>query len=806
MTGPAFPRNPYIGPRSFQRGERLYGRERELRALFYLLAAERVALLHAPSGAGKTSLIQAALIDLLEAEGFRVLPVMRVGAEPPVARASNGARPAGNRYLLSALQALEQPLAAEQRVAPIRLAHMRFADYLRQRPGAIDAYTREVLIFDQFEEILTAEPNDRAAKERFFAEVGDALSHPQRLGLFVLREEFLGPLEPFAHHIPGCLERRFRLDLLDQGAAQAAIRFPARDAGVEFSAAAAARLTNNLRMVHIQRQDGSVERQHGLYVEPVQLQVVCRQLWDALAARPRADLLDELKARHIAVEDLSAISDVDRALAVYYEEQVRAVAATGVRERLLRDWIERWLITSDGLRSQALRRNEATEGLPDQAIAMLIDAHLVREEQRLGGRWCELTHDRLVGPIKASNRAWLESRLHPLQRQAAIWRQQGAPASLLLRDDALARALGWAAANSDELTDEERQFVEASREAQRQAERRRRAEERQLQGARRLRRMSLVAGALGTLCVALVSAILWQREQYTQLTLEGVAAGEQKAATLVAQAGQVATEVAGARQALDQAATAQALGSPVPEATRSAAQEVIATATAELATIQAGSTSIAVQQQTAAPVVASVVAANPLIQLQLTQAAATATIITRIEQESFATATEQAVKEEHNQITTEALQRTQTVVVNEAVQQVETATALRQTQAAFEGANQVITIKPTPTIATPEPNAATATPEPNAATATPEPNAATATPEPDPTTVTPEPNPTTATPEPGPTTVTSEPNPTTVTPEPDPTTATPASGTTAPTAATTSTSTDASASPEATPGPSATSR
>ena len=66
--------NPYPGPRSFQQGEKLYGRQRETWELLNLLIAERIVLLVAPSGAGKTSLVQAALAPELEKEGFRVLP------------------------------------------------------------------------------------------------------------------------------------------------------------------------------------------------------------------------------------------------------------------------------------------------------------------------------------------------------------------------------------------------------------------------------------------------------------------------------------------------------------------------------------------------------------------------------------------------------------------------------------------------------------------------------------------------------------------------------------------------------------
>src|SRR5262245_30805097 len=65
--------NPFVGPRPFEAGERLYGRDHEVRKLLDLLLAERIVLLHSPSGAGKTSLIQAALIPALERVRFEVL-------------------------------------------------------------------------------------------------------------------------------------------------------------------------------------------------------------------------------------------------------------------------------------------------------------------------------------------------------------------------------------------------------------------------------------------------------------------------------------------------------------------------------------------------------------------------------------------------------------------------------------------------------------------------------------------------------------------------------------------------------------
>ena len=72
--------NPYVGPRPFKREEQslFFGREREISELQSLVTAHRTLLIYAASGAGKTSLLNAGLLPLMEREGFEVLPVARV--------------------------------------------------------------------------------------------------------------------------------------------------------------------------------------------------------------------------------------------------------------------------------------------------------------------------------------------------------------------------------------------------------------------------------------------------------------------------------------------------------------------------------------------------------------------------------------------------------------------------------------------------------------------------------------------------------------------------------------------------------
>src|ERR1035438_3019531 len=90
--------NPYVGPRSFVAGETIYGRDREAAELQDLLIAERIVLLYSPSGAGKTSLLQAKLLPAMAASGFTVRPTVRPGAEPSAA--------GGNRFVRASLDSL----------------------------------------------------------------------------------------------------------------------------------------------------------------------------------------------------------------------------------------------------------------------------------------------------------------------------------------------------------------------------------------------------------------------------------------------------------------------------------------------------------------------------------------------------------------------------------------------------------------------------------------------------------------------------------------------------------------------------
>jgi hypothetical protein len=451
--------NPYVGPRAFAPGETLYGRDHEVLDLLDLLIAERIVVLCSPSGAGKTSLIQAELLPKLVAENFRVLPVMRVNQiAPPGTSSPSGA----NRYVLSAMLYLEQSTPDQERLDA--LARMDFAAYLAQYGAATGRELPSILIFDQFEEVLTLDQTDREDKAAFFDQVGIALRDRRRWALFSLREDFLGALEPYLESVPTGLQTRYRLDLLGEAAALKAVQLPAKSQQVTFTEDAAQLLVNDLRQVKVQTPAGDIEQRAGPYVEPVVLQVVCERLWDRLRAN----------ADEITIEDVRAIGSVDTALSDFYAERVAGIAADlSVSERAVREWFERELITEQGTRGQVMQQPGLSRGLDNRVISKLVDAHLVRAEQRLGTTWFELAHDRLIDPVRKNNAEWYRATLNPFQIQADLWERNDRPDGMLISGEALTQAEAWIAAQ-EEVAGHEIDFIEKCLKARATADRERR--------------------------------------------------------------------------------------------------------------------------------------------------------------------------------------------------------------------------------------------------------------------------------------------------------------------------------------------
>lgn len=490
-------KEPFVGPRAFQRGEKIYGRDAEILALKNSLLSGHVMLLHALSGAGKTSLIQAGLAPALEPIGFSTLPLARVNLplDPQLAEAFPHPP---NRYRMSLLISLEVELEkqkiipASQRVPLKKLAGLSLVKYLELRsppqtpssPAPAGAPTkiqkapwRLLLVLDQFEELITLNPGDDKARKEFFAWMMPALQDPRFWFLFSMRDDFVGGLEPYLDYIPNRLRTRYRLEFLSpENAFQAVTKPTVEIGGVIFQKKAARKLVDNLRTINTSEASPNVL---GPYVEPIQLQVVCLKLWHKRTP----------DAKTITLADVDKSGSVDEALSEYYTEVLERVCGEDLPlNRTFRDWIQKRLIINDTFRDRSNEYHLGDYGLNKEKVKPLIDAYLLRSDDYQGQQVYVLTHDRLVKPVVEANRRWREEKLEDWQKVAERWDRDGRPASLLLNEAGLKQIEQQEVANptkynSSKYSKIDRAFLEASRAAS-QAEQSRSADPEKARRAR----------------------------------------------------------------------------------------------------------------------------------------------------------------------------------------------------------------------------------------------------------------------------------------------------------------------------------
>ena len=437
--------NPYVGPTAFTENDstRFFGRTEETRELASLVIARRAVLLYAQSGSGKTSLLQASLIpELKRHKRVETFPIARVmGSDADLA--------SGNLYVKNALTNLFPDAPHTQTFSEAFGAVLSADPKGRRQP--------HLVIFDQFEEIFTFHPELTDQRTAFFQQLGECLdTYPQLSLLLSMREDYLADLEANVAFLPDRMRTRMRLERLGVENSLEAIREPAAIAGMPFAAGAAEELVDNLRRIRT-GASGANGFALGQYVEPVQLQIVCRQLWSRLmedTARQTAQ---------IDAGDIAKYANVDDALIQFYHDALARAQQAGLTERLLRLWFGERLITPAGTRGLVYRGERETEGLPNAAVDILRDCYIIRADLRGENTWYELAHDRLVEPVREDNLAWKAGYRNPVA--GALERGS----DHLLTGTGLADGLRFARDNPQELTPEERLFLRKSDEAERRA-------------------------------------------------------------------------------------------------------------------------------------------------------------------------------------------------------------------------------------------------------------------------------------------------------------------------------------------------
>ena len=372
------PDSPYPGARPFARADKdlFFGRGPESRALAEFWQDNRIVLAVGPAASGKTSLLNAGVLPIMERTRVNVLPPGNVshGLTFPAA-----ALPEHNPYTLALLRSWSPG------EGPARLVDLTVRDFIRTRARAGGGPICAAI--DQTDDLLADSGARRDYRDRFLTELADAVAGEPRLHLLLLAREDAAAL------ISSRLRKTARFDVtaLTREGAVDAVAGPAAGTGRTFDAGAAERLVTDLQASHI-TMDGGLERLvEGDLVEPSLLQAVCVRLWEAL---PR-------EAACITVRDVRLFGDVDSALREYCGRVIAAVADDfDKRVGSVRQWLLRAFITDLGTRGRVHEGVGETAGVPNAMARALEDRHLLSTEPWSGSRWYELLADRLIQPLR----------------------------------------------------------------------------------------------------------------------------------------------------------------------------------------------------------------------------------------------------------------------------------------------------------------------------------------------------------------------------------------------------------------------
>jgi WD40 repeat protein len=439
---------PYPGMRPFAQDDasRFFGRDKELDDLVGRLdRGEREIYVIGPSGSGKSSLVQAGLLHVLDARSSRlersfVVRTMRPGARPTDRLA----------------KVLEGDLAAPAATLDALVA--------RHPPAA------RVLVFvDQLEEVFTLA--DAAERQRFVAALRTLRAEPQCYLLLALRADFFGALMD-SELWPDLAGRISQLSVAPlRGPALArAVMEPASRVGVHLEG----RLCDRL-VADASEEPGALPH----------VQETLRLLWETR------------RHRLLGLAEYEALGGGGRGLDVAIAKRADATmrALTVAQQAIARRLLLRLVSFGEG-RADTRRQQEVGElrsAADDEAAFSCVLQRLVADRlvtldraERTDEVLADLSHEALITAWPAL-RAWIvgrqadEQRRRRLEMKVGEWIERGRGAASLLdpvelleaeqwmQSDA-ARELGYGtelpalvAASGDEIERVERQAEEARR-------------------------------------------------------------------------------------------------------------------------------------------------------------------------------------------------------------------------------------------------------------------------------------------------------------------------------------------------------
>jgi hypothetical protein len=419
----------YPGSRPFEdidSDRRLFfGRERETGELLQKIIAGKLVVVHAESGLGKTSLLNAGVSALLRERGFLPIKVRFNLAEiSPVQAVFNAITD------IAAQQCLDlEPGETETLWHYFKTAAFWSPD---------DTLLTPVLIFDQFEEFFTF--HEPEAREEFTRQLADLVHNtlplllrkairfgqfylygdePPRVKIVIsIRGDWLGQLDALSSTIPEILDNRFHLQALTRKQAREAITGPAKIEDERFSTPrfrySEDSINTMLDYLSRRRERGGVVSKDE--VESFQLQQLCRHIETNILNK--AGKASNREEGVVKKEDLGGEAGLNKVFQYFYEDRLAGLKPV-LHQRRVRRLCEKGLISASNRRLSLEEEVIETQFKVSPAmLAQLVDNRLLRAEKRVGSVYYELSHDSLITPIRLSSQ---RKRRENIQKYTVIF-------------------------------------------------------------------------------------------------------------------------------------------------------------------------------------------------------------------------------------------------------------------------------------------------------------------------------------------------------------------------------------------------
>jgi hypothetical protein len=402
-------RYPGLQPFKSDQANIFYGREKEIEEFYRFVLSERLIVLYAKSGMGKSSLLNAGVIPKIQKEGHY--------------------RPVSIRFKSFATQSNENPIKLTQIAIAGGNSPSTFLDQLMPNNSSLWHEAKEqqflnnndnfglFLVFDQFEELFTY-PDEiiKAFKEQLaellytqipqkyrdvLREKGNTLTEDEREKLheqidvrvvLAIRSDRLEQLNQISDSLPIQLSKNcYELVSLTRMQAEDAILNPAYKRDDSFASSVFDYEDEAIEAILDFLTENNKE-----HIESFQLQILCQSV--------ERKVIETGKTR-ISRADLGNIETVYEN---YYEDELEAIKDPQTYEAA-KVFIEDGLLFDDDKEPRRLSlyegQIERDFGISKEVLDQLVNCRLLRAElSPLGGLTYELSHDTLLTPVQKSKR------------------------------------------------------------------------------------------------------------------------------------------------------------------------------------------------------------------------------------------------------------------------------------------------------------------------------------------------------------------------------------------------------------------